>query len=153
MINTDKLNKLFEELVPSSGAAETVAGEIVRAAMRICYRFYNDGDLIGVDYGNETCNYAARYLMAKLPKEDGNIVAEMWGHYDEDKYENLLEKMTTAVVAYIESNPGLKTEKNTDDIQNYIEDEDTDYLDEEEDDYEEEEYDDEEYDEEYDDEE
>ena len=60
-----KLNALFEELVPASGKADTVAGEIVRAITRIGYRNWNDGDHIGVGYGKETCNPAARYLSAK----------------------------------------------------------------------------------------
>ena len=60
-----RLNQLFDELVPARGAAKTVAGEIVRAISRIGYRNYNDGDHIGVGYGNETCNPAARYLSAK----------------------------------------------------------------------------------------
>ncbi len=34
----DKLQALFDELVPDSGAADTVAGELVRAMMRIMYR-------------------------------------------------------------------------------------------------------------------
>lgn len=46
-----KINALFAELVPASGKADTVAGEIVRAVSRIGYRNYNDGDHIGVGYG------------------------------------------------------------------------------------------------------
>ena len=48
-----KINALFSELVPVSGKADTVAGEIVRAVSRISYRNYNDGDHIGVGYGKE----------------------------------------------------------------------------------------------------
>lgn len=60
-----RIEDLFEELVPTSGKADTVAGEIIRAIARISYRNYNDGDHIGVGYGNETCNPPARYLMKK----------------------------------------------------------------------------------------
>ena len=37
-------DKLYNELVPSSGKADTVEGEVLRAASKIYYRHYNDGD-------------------------------------------------------------------------------------------------------------
>jgi hypothetical protein len=36
---------LYDKLVPSQGAAETIEGEVLRAASKIVYRHYNDGDL------------------------------------------------------------------------------------------------------------
>ena len=42
--NEDRINKLFKELVPDTGKADSLAGELVRAMSRIGYRFYNDGD-------------------------------------------------------------------------------------------------------------
>jgi hypothetical protein len=35
---------LYAKLVPSQGAAETIEGEVLRAASKIVYRHYNDGD-------------------------------------------------------------------------------------------------------------
>ena len=35
---------LYEKLVPAQGAAETIEGEVLRAASKIVYRHYNDGD-------------------------------------------------------------------------------------------------------------
>lgn len=58
-----QIDALFEELVPSMGKADTEAGEIVRAYCRIAHRWFNDGDKLGIGYGNETCNAAGRYLM------------------------------------------------------------------------------------------
>ena len=52
--NEERINKLFEELVPVSGKAESLAGELIRAMSRIAYRFYNDGDQVGMGYGKET---------------------------------------------------------------------------------------------------
>ena len=46
----NRVNTRFEELVPLEGKADTLAGEIVRAISRIGYRFYNDGDQVGVGY-------------------------------------------------------------------------------------------------------
>lgn len=49
--NEDRINKLFKELVPETGKADSLAGELVRAMSRIGYRFYNDGDQLGIGYG------------------------------------------------------------------------------------------------------
>lgn len=40
--NEDRINKLFKELVPETGKADSLAGELVRAMSRIGYRFYNE---------------------------------------------------------------------------------------------------------------
>lgn len=42
--NEERINKLFKELVPETGKADSLAGELVRAMSRIGYRFYNDGE-------------------------------------------------------------------------------------------------------------
>lgn len=56
----------FTYWVPGMGAAKTVAGEIIRAMERLRYRFWNDGDMVGVEYGNETCNSSNRYLLDQV---------------------------------------------------------------------------------------
>lgn len=58
---------LYDKYVPAMGMAETIGGEILRAMSRILYRFYNDGDMVGVGYGNETCNSSDRYLDKLVP--------------------------------------------------------------------------------------
>lgn len=40
----NEYNELYEKLVPSQGAADTIEGEVLRAASKIVYRHYNDGD-------------------------------------------------------------------------------------------------------------
>lgn len=52
----------FDILVPRSGEAPTVAGEIVRAVNRLAYRYFNDGDKFYEGYGRETCGSSAAYL-------------------------------------------------------------------------------------------
>lgn len=119
MTAEDRINELFEELVPASGKADTVAGEIVRATCRIGYRYFNDGDHIGIGYGKETCNPAARYLMAKAGKDVAETVRAMWGMYPDDLYEKALELLEEKVVAYIEANPELKTTENINDMNDF----------------------------------
>ena len=137
----ERLNALFEELVPASGKADTVAGEIVRAMCRIGYRWVNDGDQLGIGYGKETCNPAARYLGKTC--DDDRIAAGLWDlMYDpiyDDSYDGAyaraLEEIEDAVLAYVENNPELKAKENAEDFWDYRDaDEDVDRDDEEEED-------------------
>lgn len=144
--NEERINKLFEELVPVSGKAESLAGELIRAMSRIAYRFYNDGDQVGMGYGKETCNPAARFLMAKGNKRVSSLATAIWGIYDESAYEDLLDILAGAVADHVEQIPDLRTTP-TDDMWDYSTDEDVDDdWEDEEDDYEEEDYDEDEED-------
>jgi hypothetical protein len=62
-----ELEKLFKKLVPDNGAAETIEGEMVRAIMRLQYRYLNDGDYYFRGYGKETAGPSATYLKTKTP--------------------------------------------------------------------------------------
>ncbi len=109
MKNQERFNSLFEELVPMSGKADSLAGEIARAVGRIGYRWLNDGDQIGIGYGKETCNPAARFLIAKLPRETGDLVVALWGMASEDAYEAVLDILVGEAADYIESHPELRS--------------------------------------------
>ena len=131
--NEKKIEALFEELVPASGAASTVAGEITRAINRICYRCFNDGDHLGVGYGRETCNPAGRYLAAKCDGKVAAMIKACWGVVDDTDYDGLLDILEDLVVDYIEAHPELKTTPNTEDMWDYRDkDEDVDTYDEDE---------------------
>lgn len=137
--NEERINNLFEELVPASGKADSLAGELIRAMSRIAYRFYNDGDQVGIGYGKETCNPAARFLMAKGNKRVSSLATAIWGIFSEDAYEDLLDLLAGAVADYVEQTPELQNTP-TDDMWDYRtdEDEDDDWEEEDEDDWEEE---------------
>ena len=123
----DRLTELFEELVPVSGKADTVAGEIVRAINRIGYRNYNDGDHIGVGYGKETCNAAARFLMDNCDDTVKTLVQEIWGEEQDVQYDAGLATLEKAVLTYLEQHPELKQAENTEDMYDYYDcDEDVD---------------------------
>lgn len=92
---------MFKELVPFSGKSSTVAGEILRAVARINYRFYNDGDKIGIGYGSETCNAPARYLNYHF-FDFRHLIEEMWENYSDDDYEKLLKDLVITAVNYLE---------------------------------------------------
>lgn len=103
---------LWNEYVPMSGTSETVGGEILRAMSRIIYRFYNDGDMVGIGYGNETCNSSDRYLDEVVP----NYIS-LDGFYEsqETEYEDRMLKNHRIVFAYLQENPQLFKEKNATD--------------------------------------
>ena len=129
----DKMDVLFEELVPLSGKCDSLAGEIIRAASRIGYRFFNDGDQLGIGYGKETCNAAGRFLIKRTNEKIADIVSGMFGLYSEEKYENRLKDLLDAVVEHVEGNPDLRQTETEDMFDYFDKDEDVDdYEDEEE---------------------
>ena len=125
--NEERVNALFEELVPLTGKADTVAGEIIRAVSRLGYRLMNDGDHIGIGYGKETCNASARYLAAKCKGEVSGIIQDIWGVENKRLYQTGMQA--------IDKHPELKETKNEEDMLDY--DQPEDYEDDEDEDDEE----------------
>lgn len=109
-LDKEYFNSLRDELVPNSGAAATVAGEIIRAMDRLIYRYYNDGDMVGEGYGNETCNSSYRYLHGIMRDACPDLLT-----YDEDLYIKLLNKLAESVKDFLNSNPNLFNKPNYDD--------------------------------------
>lgn len=112
--NEGRLNRLFEELVPETGKSDSMAGELVRATARIGHRFYNDGDCIGVGYGRETCNPAARFLGKHGNSKIAAYVKALWGLNDDEAYEEILDVLVGAVADYVESHPELRSTETED---------------------------------------
>lgn len=114
----EKLEALFEILVPSSGQAETFAGELVRAIMRIGYRWYNDGDYFYTGYGLETCGSSAAFIADKTNDDMYNMIMDATDNMgDEGRYENFIALLEEDVLDYVMSNPdafGTKSEDSRD---------------------------------------
>ena len=106
--NDLRLKSLFDELVPMSGKCDSLAGELVRAANRIDYRNFNDGDHVGVGYGKETCNPAARFLLKYGDSFVKDAVNALWGVQTDKVYDFLVDVMIGCVCDYVESNPDLR---------------------------------------------
>lgn len=113
----DTLEVLFDALVPSEGKADTVAGELVRALMRLLYRDYNDGDKFYEGYGIETCGSFAEYLY------DNGFDAELQDIVDtipdDDLYTNSLNELADKLIERILSEPELIAEPNEEDSREY----------------------------------
>lgn len=135
----ERINALFEELVPFEGQADNKAGEIIRAVSRIGYRWINDGDMVGVGYGKETCNPAARYLIAEVKDKDITAeVANLWhpfgGRYSDDNYQARIDRICEMIADYIECNPELREESTRNMFEYKDPEEDRDWWDDEDDD-------------------
>ncbi len=131
-LDNEFFSELRDKLVPGCGKADTVAGEIIRAMDRLIYRFYNDGDMVGDGYGNETCNGSYRYMYRKL----GNNCPDLYGESgNEEGYAEALAALAEEVMNFLKENPDLQETPNSDDSRSdFDEPEDRDWYREEEDD-------------------
>ena len=108
-----KVDVLHEELVPFYGKADSVAGEIIRCICILGHRYYNDGERLGRDYGFESCNAPAFYLLTTIGKPiKENMDALVYAEEDSE-YDDALEDLTKHVYEYVVSHPELKDEKNS----------------------------------------
>lgn len=102
----------YQRLVPQSGNCTTLRGEVIRAANKIDYRLYNDGDKVGAGYGHQTCDAAARFLIAKLggnpkfgfTKTLQNLVDGTYG-LSKERYQKLVDRMINRIDRYMNAIP------------------------------------------------
>jgi hypothetical protein len=81
-------DKLYEDLVPSRGEADTVHGEMIRSVSRLFYDFCNNGNCNVIEIQNDSCPdcFGSGY---EEPEEctycDGSGTEEVdYGEYEED---------------------------------------------------------------------
>lgn len=103
----DKLTVLFDELVPSSGKADTVAGELVRATMRLLYRDHNDGDVFYEGYGIEACGGSVAYLIYVIEYLYDTFERIANRQSTDDAYTRDLTNVTDKVLDYIFTNDSV----------------------------------------------
>lgn len=114
--------RLCEELIPVMGAADTVAGEMLRSATRLAYDLYNNG------MGNNTSG-AVNYLFANgvIDAATHATIYEYTrgqlydGHYEGDALQVAIERMIDLTVEHILERPELIEQKNTEDQFDYQE--------------------------------
>ena len=114
--------RIFDELVPKEGKAETLAGEMIRAAARLRYDFYNNG------MGNNTSG-ALNFLRhhSVIDKQLADYVRPYTtgrlydGVYEGDFFQVAIDtivEMTTKMVTF---NPQLMVMQNNEDMFDYEE--------------------------------
>lgn len=114
----DILEKIFDEYVPASGKSDIVAGELARAYTRISSRWYNDGDVLFIGYGIETCGRPFNYIAYTLDSDVFSIVdnfskemsnncytADEVYEYADEHYEDVLDAIANAIVTWMRNNP------------------------------------------------
>ena len=93
-VDEPTIDALSKILVPSSGKCDTLAGEIIRAAQRIQYRDWNDGDRFFSSYGLETCGSSAEFLMDYTTEEIKNHLIEIaQDDLDGDEYSEAITQL------------------------------------------------------------
>lgn len=116
----DLIDKWFEELVPDTGNAKTVAGEIVRAVNKIGYRIYNDGDSVRFEdpnpYYPESQNCAARYLRDVV--RDSSVQKALNALCKRTTTNNF-HKLLVEIADYLLDNPDLFDKHNSNDYFSY----------------------------------
>lgn len=116
----DKVNALFDILVPDSGKSDTLAGEIIRAVTRIGYRWYNDGDYFYTGYGLETCGPDAAFLADIIGGDTFDLIVDATDNMgDEQRYDMFIEDLTHDVLDYVMDNPDIFGVESTYDSRNY----------------------------------
>ena len=111
----DRNEPLYDELVPGSGKADTVEGEMLRAINRIVYRYYNDGDEYHTGYGTETAGPAHSFLVnANHPLR--SLVSTLFKNGT--NYEQTIKDVLDAILDHIESRRGKYT-PNSEDMYDY----------------------------------
>lgn len=104
--NSDnRMDTAFELLVPAQGKADTLAGELVRAMMRVLYRDYNDGDLFYEGYGLETAAPSVAYIYDMVDTTQQKIEDIMHRELRDKEYTNALNDLSDIVIDYIIDNP------------------------------------------------
>ena len=116
----------FDQYVPGNGKASTVGGEIVRAFTRVAYRWLNDGDYAGFDYGLETAGSACSYLYEVANYKFATYIRELLSvrpdeSFSEKSYKDALTSLERAVVAYLNKHPERFDEPNYDDYMSFPE--------------------------------
>ena len=112
------------EAMPLMGKCDTLAGELVRAASRLGYDFYNNG------MGNNTSG--ALNFLDHHSVIDSDTYATIYeytrgriynGRYDGDSLQQAIERMVDQTVGMIVHNPQLMSIENTEDMFDYEEEE------------------------------
>ena len=125
MINMNEtFSKLANELIPDRGKCDTLAGEVLRAAGRLQYDFYNNG------MGNNTSG-AIHFLdhHGVIKTEDFQTVYPYTrgriynGRYENDSFHNAIDSIVNSATVFVLNNPASMQIENTEDMFDYEEEE------------------------------
>ena len=125
MINVNEsFSKLANELIPDRGKCDTLAGEVLRAAGRLQYDFYNNG------MGNNTSG-AIHFLdhHGVIKTEDFQTVYPFTrgriynGRYENDVFHKSIDSIVESAVLFVLNNPATRDISNEEDMFDFEEEE------------------------------
>lgn len=112
--------KEWEELVPSSGKAASLQGEVLRASSRLYHRWFNDGDRISnggilTDSSAENAWGFLHQAVKQMPQSNELAIIRWLTEntamaVDEASYEAALEALADASVAFAATRPLIPTD-------------------------------------------
>lgn len=106
----NKIDALFDILVPPSGKCDTQAGELIRAVACVIHRWFNDGDYFFTGYGLETCGGSAAFIADNVDSARDLVLdaaSIMIGDGGDSVYEEALDNIAEAVLDYVMNSPEL----------------------------------------------
>jgi len=121
----EKFNTLFEQLVPGYGKADTLAGELLRAAAKLRHDFYNNG------MGNNTSGAIHFLAENSVLDANGNTFRTIYeytrgriynGRYNNDSLNTAIDTMVETTLEFVTRNPQTMTIANTVDMYDMEED-------------------------------
>ena len=112
----EEYHKLYDELVPECGNADTFEGEMLRAVSKLYYRYYNGGDRVADVMEEYMKGSSALYAWGFLYKQSETRLKalELLRSYGEADYEVNLEDLANFVIEYIISKNGNYHKANLD---------------------------------------
>ena len=104
----DEYDKLYDELVPDSGNADTLEGELLRASSKLYYRYFNDGDMVSECMEEYMKDSSALSAFGFLYNQSETYIKakELLTASCEIEYENKLEEFANFVIELILSKNG-----------------------------------------------
>ena len=107
------LQYLWDELVPESGASDTVAGELVRAIMELLYQAKANKYFFFEGAGLDRCGSSAQYLKDNGYEDDFSSLYEDIYAIDMPQYKEWLMALADKIIVDIDENVELINKKNS----------------------------------------
>ena len=110
----EEYDKLYDAIVPNSGNSDTVEGEMLRAASRLYYRYFNDGDVVQETMEEYMKDSSALNAFGFLYNchETKNICKELLKTQNDNEYEAKLEELANHVIEFLIAKDGKFTTAN-----------------------------------------
>lgn len=125
--NEERIEAIYMDLVSVESAwcedaAETAAGELVRAVVGIWYKFHSDKKTLSTSEPDRDLNSLARFIQTEYAgTEMATVVGAMWDLENGELYKVALEMLLEKTVQYLDEHSELYDKVNECDCLDYYE--------------------------------